>query len=531
MSTIAALLSGLGLFFIGVRMLSANLVPLVGRRTRVLFAWALGGPVSSAVSGTIAGLVTQSTSAISWIIVGFVRAGILPEGPALAAPAWSNVGTAMLPLLVAIDTNTAASVVIGLVGFAIYFKLARTDRLRNILEAALGAAFLLFGMHIISGTIGPLREALTQDAALTVVLRSPWLMALIGAGFSFVAQSSSVAAAIAVAAVGAGLLSMPAALPLIAGANAGAILNNLVVVPGENGAGRLVFIFQAVQKVAGSVFLAGFAVAASRLPAATESLAMIAGHSVGGQIAVLFTIAQAAGSAVTSLTARPVTALVLRLAPPGAGETLAQPVFLLREALTDPPAALDLAMRELARLSERLPLLLDRVRDEPDAATPPADTLRAAGVSLAGTIKSYLRTLLDNQPGRAEVAAALLLEDATGNAAALHEALAELAGAVPSAAALPTTGNLVEALHALLTVVAGHAESLGTDDPEFALDLLGHRDQLMEELRLRLTSGSGAGPEVQDALFRITILFERVVWLARRLVVDMSQAQRTLSTS
>jgi phosphate:Na+ symporter len=135
-NTIAALLSGLGLFFIGVRSLSANLVPLVGRRARIAFARALRGPVSSAVSGTLAGLMTQSSTAVSWIIVGFVRAGVLPAGPALQAPAWSNLGTAMLPLIVAIDTTFAASLVIGLVGFATYFKLVRTGRLRHLLEAA-----------------------------------------------------------------------------------------------------------------------------------------------------------------------------------------------------------------------------------------------------------------------------------------------------------------------------------------------------------------------------------------------------------
>jgi phosphate:Na+ symporter len=51
----------------------------------------------------------------------------------------------------------------------------------------------------------------------------------------------------------------------------------------------------------------------------------------------------------------------------------------------------------------------------------------------------------------------------------------------------------------------------------------------MEEVRLRLSSASGARAEVQDALFRMTILFARVVWLARRLVVAMSQAQRALA--
>jgi phosphate:Na+ symporter len=246
MSTIAALLSGLGLFFIGVRMLSANLVPLVGRRTRAIYAWALGGAVGSAISGALAGLVTQSTNAVAWIIVGFVRVGVLRPGPALVAPSWANVGTALLPLLVAIDTAAAAGVVIGLVGIATYFKLARTDRLRHMLEAALGAAFLLFGMHIVSNTVGPARDALLQEG------------------------------------------------------------------------------------------------------------------------------------------------------------------------------------------------------------------------TLASSIKGYLRLLLDGQPSQAEIAAAMLLEDATGNAVELHETLAELAAAVPASA-----GHLVEALHALMTVVAGHAEGLGTEDPAF----------------------------------------------------------------
>ncbi len=530
-STIAALLSGLGLFFIGVRSLSANLVPLVGRRTRAAFAGALRGPVSSAVSGTIAGLVTQSSTAVSWIIVGFVRAGVLPAGPALAAPTWANVGTAMLPLLVAIDTSLAASSVIGLVGFATYFKLARTDRLRNMLEAVLGAALLLFGMHMVSAVIGPVRTELMASGGLTAALQSPWLLAAVGAGLSLAAQSSSVAAAIAVAGMGAGLLTMPTALPLIAGANAAAICNNMIMVPGENVPGRLVFLLQAVQKAAGSLLLAAAAIVLEGWPAQAASLTALVGESPSGQIAVIFTIAQVVGALVASLSARPVELLVRRWTPASLAETLAQPAFLLRESLTDPAAALDLAMRELARLSARLPLLLDHVRGERDPATPPAATLCTAGTSLAGTIKSYLAALLDNQPRRAEVATALLLEDAAGNAGALHEALAELAATAPQAAALPTTGSLVEALHALLEVVADHGASLGADDPEFVLGLLGDRDQLMEELRLRLSSGSGADAEVQNALFRMTILFERAVWLARRLVVGISQAQRAMAAS
>jgi phosphate:Na+ symporter len=105
----------------------------------------------------------------------------------------------------------------------------------------------------------------------------------------------------------------------------------------------------------------------------------------------------------------------------------------------------------------------------------------------------------------------------------------DIAAAAPEAAGLPTAGRLIEAVHALMSVVADHAETLGTDDPDFVLDLLGSRDQLMEELRQRLTQTSEASNEMLDALFRMTILFERVVWPARRLVVETSQAQRVLA--
>jgi phosphate:Na+ symporter len=525
--TIATLLSGLGLFFIGVRSLSANLVPLIGRRTRILFAQALRGPVSSAISGTIAGLSTQSSAAVSWIIVSFVRAGIVPPGPALAAPNWSSVGTSMLPLLLAIDTNTAASFVIGLVGIVTYFKLARSDGFRHMLDAALGAAMLLFGMHIVSSTVGMTREAMMESDMLKTALQSSWLLAAIGAAFAFAAQSSSVATAIAVGAVKSGLLTTPAALPLIAGANAAGMAYNFLAGSSESMAGRIVFGLQVVQKAGGTVLLVALAILSSFAPAKAAQVMALAGDDAEGQLAIIFAIAQIAGSLIASLSMKPVETLVRRLTPQSPAETLSKPVFLLREALSDPAAALDLVFRELARLGMRLPLMLDHVRAEPDRATPPAATLRAASVALSGTVKSYLTTLLDNKPGRSELATALLLEDASGNITSLYETLSELVTTVRQAAALPTTGSLIEALHALMTLVADYAEV--QDDPEMVLNLLGDRDQLMEDLRQRLSASASAAPATQDAVFRMTILFERAVWLARRLVVDLGQAQRTLN--
>ena len=314
-STLCALLAGLGLFFIGVRGLSANLVPLAGRRARAAFAATLRGPFSIAFSGMAAGLLTQSSIAVSWVVLGFLRAGVLAEGPAFMAPAWSNVGAALLPLLVAINTEVAAEFVIGVVGFAIYFRLDRTDRLRHGMEAALGAAMLLFGMHIVAGLVGQLRETMTQDHWLLLAQRAPWLLAVLGAGLALATQSSSVAAALGVAMVSAGLLTLPGALPMIAGANAASVLTNLSRLRVEGIPGRIVFTLQAVQKAAGTVLLAAVVVLVALQPAAAPGFAGRLGIGAGAQIALLFMLAQLAGALVTAVGSQPIARLVRRLTP------------------------------------------------------------------------------------------------------------------------------------------------------------------------------------------------------------------------
>ncbi len=524
---IAPMLGGLGMFFIGVRSLSVNLVPLVGHRARASFAKALRGPTSSAAGGVVAGLLTQSSTAVSWIILGLIRAGMPPTIWVLVAPAWSNVGTALLPILVAINLATSASYVIGLVGFATYFKLDSTDRRRNLMDAAFGAALLLFGMQVVSGSVDPVREAMTANGDLTFIMGSPWLLVAIGAVLSLVTQSSSVAAAIAVAGVNNGLLTVPASLPLIAAANAAGIINNLLKLHRESSAGRMVFGLQVIQKAGGSLLLAVICIWAAWRPEQASEISALTSKHASGQIAVIFTLAQVFGALLASLTGKPFAALMAQWKPASEDETLGQPVFLLREALADPPVALDLALRELSRLTARLPLLLDQVREsaDPKALTPA--TLRTAGTQLADTIKTYLINLLDQHPSRNQVAAALLLENAAGNLGAFHETLAELAAAAPEATDLPAASRLVESLHVLMGFVADHAASFGAEDPAFVLRLLGDRNAMMAELRQKLTGEAASA--AQDALFRMTILFERAIWLARRLVTDLSQAQQVLS--
>ena len=56
------------------------------------------------------------------------------------------------------------------------------------------------------------------------------------------------------------------------------------------------------------------------------------------------------------------------------------------------------------------------------------------------------------------------------------------------------------------------------------MSLLGDREQVMEGLRGRLMSLSADAPaKVQEALFRSTVLFERIVWLSRDTAMAVMQ--------
>src|SRR5580692_8219174 len=206
MQALAPFLTGLGLFFCGVHFLSANLVPLAGRRLRVLLTRYGKHVTVAALFGVLAGVVTQSTNAVTSVIIGLVSGGMVDKRRAILIPTWSHVGTSALVILVAIDFRLAASYLLALAGIAVYFGFDRTDRVRNVVGTVLGIGMLFIGMQMLKSGTQPLSEELMHSGTFAVAAKNPALLLLMGAVASLVCQSSSVAGALAVASAGAGLV-------------------------------------------------------------------------------------------------------------------------------------------------------------------------------------------------------------------------------------------------------------------------------------------------------------------------------------
>lgn len=522
MQAISPFLTGLGLFFCGVHFVAANLVPLVGRRFRSLLMRMGRRPWMAATFGIAAGVITQSANAVTAIIIGLVSGGLVDKRRAIFIPTWSHVGTSVLVILVAIDLGLAASYLILLTGCAVYFGFDRNDRVRFAIGTLLGLGLLFLGMQLIKSGATPLRDLLINGGLMASIAKQRGLLLLVGIGLSLVCQSSSVAGALAVAGTSAGLVDLSGACWLIYGANLGSGANFVLLAKTHRGEAAQIALMQAVQKFSGflvviAVLIVDFMTGRLVIEGSVAALS----HSLSAQVAWVFLLYQVAGSCICTAFVGPIIDLLERVAPPSKLQELSKPAYLIEDALVEPSFAIELVGREEQRLLERLPAMLDTVRADADGKPVPPATLRTAAAAITRAMASYLESISEGRLDRVDRERVVRLQHRAANLNAMHESLDEFVAACLSSRQWPSSGRvadqMIESLHALLNALVEAAVANDEHEQELLLALLGHRDELMERIRQRvLREDPNMLAKAQEALFAATMLFERVVWLARR---------------
>src|SRR5215831_11649547 len=102
MSTAISVLGGVGLFLLGMSVMTAGLKGLAGSRLRTVLSKAAATPLSGAFWGAVVTLIVQSSSATTMTTIGLVSAGVLTFQQGLALVFGANVGTTGTGWLVAL---------------------------------------------------------------------------------------------------------------------------------------------------------------------------------------------------------------------------------------------------------------------------------------------------------------------------------------------------------------------------------------------------------------------------------------------
>ena len=174
MSTTISILGGVGLFLIGMAIMTDGLKALAGSALRTVLSMAAATPVSGTFWGALVTLLVQSSSATTMTTIGLVSAGLLtfPQGLALVFGAnIGTTGTAWLVALIGVRVSlTAAALPMIFVGALI--KLLGHGRIAGAGAALAGFALVLFGLTTLQQGMGGLSDRL-HPADLPAVLAGP----------------------------------------------------------------------------------------------------------------------------------------------------------------------------------------------------------------------------------------------------------------------------------------------------------------------------------------------------------------------
>ena len=284
MSTMISVLGGVGLFLLGMSVMTSGLKALAGSGLRTTLSKAAATPLSGAFWGAFVTLIVQSSSATTMTVIGLVSAGLLTFSQGLGLVFGANVGTTGTGWLIALIgvrvSLTAAALPMIFVGALI--KLLGRGRLSAAGAALAGFALVLFGLTTLQQGMGGLAERLHPADLPTVFgpgvswwssLFGVLALILVGLAMTAVMQSSTAAIAVTISAHFAGAVGLDQACALIIGQNIGTATSSaLAAIGASSTAKRLALAYILFKLIAALIALVLFPVTIPLLVRASKSI-------------------------------------------------------------------------------------------------------------------------------------------------------------------------------------------------------------------------------------------------------------------
>ena len=219
---------GLAFFLFGMIVMSERLGKLAGGKLEKLLSRLTSSVPRSIILGAGITAVTQSSSAVTVMVVGLVSSGVMTLERAFGVIIGSNIGTTVTSWILSLSGLEGESFIIRLLKPESFAPLAafigillnifgKAEKLKDTGLIMLGFSLLMYGMDLMKSALSPL----AQTNILSVSLNSPLLSLVCGAVFTAIIQSSSASVGIIQALAMTGTITLCDAVPIIAGLNIG----------------------------------------------------------------------------------------------------------------------------------------------------------------------------------------------------------------------------------------------------------------------------------------------------------------------
>ncbi len=233
-------LGGVGLFLVGMAILTSGLRALAGDRMRHALANYTSTPLSGVATGAVTTAVIQSSSATTVAAVGFVGAGLLTFTQALGIIFGANIGTTITGWLVALVgfKLDLGLFVMPLVLVGVLLHMFGRGSLKQAGWALCGFSLLFIGIDLMQVAMSGYEGALTPDNFPPDTLWGRLQLVAIGMVITIVTQSSSAGVATAMVALSSGVISFPQAAAMVIGMDVGTTFTAVLATVGGSGAMR-----------------------------------------------------------------------------------------------------------------------------------------------------------------------------------------------------------------------------------------------------------------------------------------------------
>jgi phosphate:Na+ symporter len=374
MTTAISVLGGVGLFLLGMTVMTDGLKALAGSALRTALSKAAATPLRGSFWGALVTLLVQSSSATTMTTIGLVSAGLLTFPQGLGLVFGANVGTTGTGWLVALVgvrvSLTAAALPMIFVGALI--KLLASGRVSGAGAALAGFGLVLFGLTTLQQGMGGLAERL-HPADLPAVLAGPdvgwWrgmlgalILVVVGLVMTAVMQSSTAAIAVTLSAYYAGAVGLDQGCALIIGQNIGTATSSaLAAIGASTTAKRLAIAYVLFKLIAAVIALVLFPIITPLLVSASKAIDGVT------LLAAYHTAYNVVGVFVLLPVIDRFTRLVERILPERASPLTR---YLDPSALETPTVAVEAVRRLIARALEAVCGSVEAALARTDAGAP-----------------------------------------------------------------------------------------------------------------------------------------------------------------
>ncbi len=263
---VLVLLGGLVVFLYALHQLSESVRKVAGERLKNFLAKFTQNLITAIITGIIVTILLDSSSAVIIMAIAFVSSGMLTFRQAVGIVMGANIGTTISTQIIAFDIGEWSAIPM-IIGFAL-IMFAKTENRKVKGKVLFSMGLLFFGLYVMGEAVRPLKNS-DYFVEWIATMETPWKGSFAGLITTLVLQSSSATVGMVVKLSHEGLMTLPAGIAIMMGAELGTCSDTLIATFKQSRqaikTGLFHLFFNLTSIIIGLVFIGAFTQLISRI--------------------------------------------------------------------------------------------------------------------------------------------------------------------------------------------------------------------------------------------------------------------------